>query len=198
VQRELEPFAGSWALPGGFVHMNESLEEAARRELVEESGARDIYLEQLFTFGEVDRDPRGRVVTVAYYALVRMSEQTLRAATDARQAEWFPVSRKPRLAFDHSLILQCALDRLRAKIRYQPVGFELLPPVFPLRELQHLYEVILDRELDKRNFRKKILEMGIVEEAGMESGVAHRAAQLYRFRKDRYERLPRKGVNFQL
>ena len=198
VQRDLEPFVGRWALPGGFVRMDETLDEAARRELSEETGARNVYLEQLYTFGDVDRDPRGRVVTVVYYALVKMSNQRIRAATDARNARWFPVSKKPRLAFDHSRILQAALDRLRAKIRYQPVGFELLPPVFPLRDLQHLYEAILGRPLDKRNFRKKILDMGILEDAGkQESGVAHRSARLYRFDRARYERLVRQGFDFQ-
>lgn len=199
IQRDLPPFEGGWALPGGFVHVDETLDEAARRELNEETGLADIYLEQLYTFGQVDRDPRERIVTVAYYALVNLEGHNVRASTDARNAAWFPVSDLPPLAFDHPKILAMAHERLRGKVRYQPIGFELLPERFTLRQLQHLYEVILDRELDKRNFRKKVLAMGIVKETGeIEKDVAHRAAQLYRFDKRTYDRLTKQGFNFEI
>lgn len=199
IQRDLPPFEGQWALPGGFVHVDETLEHAARRELAEETGLRDIYLEQLYTFGAVDRDPRERIITVAYYALVNLEGHDVRASSDARNAAWFPVSDIPKLAFDHQRILDAAHARLRAKVRYQPLGFELLPDRFTLRQLQHLYEVILDRQLDKRNFRKKVLAMGIVKETKeIEKDVAHRAARLYRFDKRTYDRLTKKGFNFEI
>lgn len=199
IQRDLPPFEGQWALPGGFVRVEETLDDAARRELLEETGLKDIYLEQLYTFGAVDRDPRERIVTVAYYALVNLEGHDVRAATDARNAAWFPVSDLPSLAFDHPTILAAAHDRLRGKVRYQPIGFELLPDRFTLRQLQRLYEVVLDRELDKRNFRKKILAMEIVKETNeIEKDVAHRAARLYRFDKRTYDRLTKHGFHFEI
>ncbi|WP_044900969.1 NUDIX hydrolase [Myxococcus stipitatus] len=199
IQRGVEPFAGRWALPGGFVRMDESLDEAARRELEEESGIRPGHLEQLFTFGTPERDPRGRVVTVAYFALVKLSAHVLRAATDAREAAWFSVWDTPKLAFDHADILNTALLRLKGKVRYQPIGFELLPPKFTLTQLQRLYEIVLERELDKRNFRKKILAMDLLEELDeVEQDVAHRAARLYRFDHKKYRQLEKAGFNFEL
>lgn len=199
VERDLRPFEGYWALPGGFVRVDETLEQAARRELEEETGLKDIYLEQLFTFGDVDRDPRERVITVAYYALVNLEGHDVQASTDARSAAWFSVNDLPDLAFDHNSILSAAHDRLRGKVRYQPIGFELLPDKFTLRQLQDLYEIVLDRELDKRNFRKKVLAMGIVKETKeIEKDVAHRAAKLYRFDKRKYDRLTKQGFNFEI
>ncbi|MBN1911915.1 MAG: NUDIX hydrolase [Pirellulales bacterium] len=199
IERDLPPFEGRWALPGGFVRLDETLDDAARRELCEETGLERVYLEQLYTFGDLDRDPRERVVTVAYYALVRLSDHRVQAATDARQAAWFAIDDLPRLAFDHERILAMAHERLRGKVRYQPIGFELLPPKFALRQLQHLYEVILDRPLDKRNFRKKILAMDILVELDeVETDVAHRAARLYRFDKTKYRRLTKQGFNFEI
>src|SRR5512134_1003201 len=135
IERGLEPFKGRWALPGGFVRVGETLDDAARRELEEEAGLKDVFLEQLYTFGAVDRDPRERVVSVAYYALVNLSDHKVHAATDARDAAWFGVHDVPSLAFDHAGILQMALERLRAKLRYEPVGFELLPRKFTLSQL---------------------------------------------------------------
>ena len=178
IQRDLEPFKGKWALPGGFVHLDETIEQAARRELAEETGLKDVYLEQLFTFGDLKRDPRERVVSVAHYALVALGRHTLAASTDAASAAWFCVSELPSLAFDHDRILSAAVQRLRGKVRYQPIGFELLSPKFTLSQLQHLYEAILERPLDKRNFRKKILCMDVlVETDEIEQDVAHRAAR---------------------
>lgn len=199
VERDLEPFRGRWALPGGFVHIDESVDEAARRELVEETGVRRVFLEQLYTFGDVDRDPRGRVVSVAYYALVKLGDHRVRAATDAREASWFPVWDTPSLAFDHDRILEVALARLQGKVRYQPIGFELLPKKFTLRQLQRVYETILERELDKRNFRKKILSMDLLVELDeVEQDVAHRAARLYRFDRARYRELEKAGFDFEV
>ncbi|MGZ7031374.1 MAG: NUDIX hydrolase [Thermoanaerobaculia bacterium] len=199
VRRNIDPFRGKWALPGGFVHVDETLEDAARRELSEEAGIDRLYLEQLYTFGDVERDPRERVVSVAYYALVKLADHRIRAATDASEAAWFSVSDVPTLAFDHSRILDVALQRLKAKVRYQPIGFELLPVKFTLSHLQHLYEAILEAQLDKRNFRKKILGTELlIETDEIEQDVAHRAARLYRFDDRKYRQLVKKGFNFDL
>lgn len=199
IQRALEPFAGKWALPGGFVRMEESLDDAARRELQEEAGIRPSHLEQLYTFGEPKRDPRGRVVTVAYFALVKLNEHQVHASTDAREAAWFSVWDTPKLAFDHAEILSVALQRLKGKVRYQPIGFELLPPKFTLTQLQRLYEKVLERTLDKRNFRKKILSFEFLEELDeVEQDVSHRAARLYRFDSKKYKQLEKAGFNFEL
>ena len=199
IQRDAEPFAGRWALPGGFVHLEETLDDAARRELEEETGLQIRFLEQLYTFSDIERDPRERVITVAYYALVRLTDYRLRAATDARDAAWYRVNKLPRLAFDHSHIIRVAQQRLQGKVRYQPIGFELLPAKFTLRQLQHLYETILGRELDKRNFRKKILGMDLLVELDeWESDVAHRAARLFRFDKRKYRQLCQRGFNFEI
>jgi ADP-ribose pyrophosphatase YjhB (NUDIX family) len=182
IRRGVEPFSGRWALPGGFVRMDESLDDAARRELEEESGIRPTHLEQLYTFGAPDRDPRGRVVTVAYFALVKLTDHRPHAATDAREAAWFSVWDTPKLAFDHAEVLSTALQRLKGKVRYQPIGFELLPPKFTLTQLQRLYEIILERPLDKRNFRKKILSLGLLKSEGRTRAAgAHRPARLYAF-----------------
>jgi len=197
IQRLEQPFQHSWALPGGFVRMEENLDEAARRELSEETGITDVFLEQLYSVGTVDRDPRGRVVTVAYYALAKMSDHEVRAASDAENADWFSIHALPELAFDHADIITTALERLRAKVRYAPIGFELLPPRFTLSQLQGLYETVLQRDLDKRNFRKKILSMDLLIDTGqVEQNVAHRAARLYRFDKRKYRKLAKRGFNF--
>jgi 8-oxo-dGTP diphosphatase len=199
IQRGIEPFKGEWALPGGFVRMEESLDDAARRELREEAGLHNVFLEQLYTFGAPDRDPRERVVSVAYYALVKLSDHEAHAATDAAAARWFGVAEIPALAFDHATITAAGLARLQAKLRYQPVGFELLPRKFTLSELQQLYEAILGTNLDKRNFRKKVLDLGLLvplDETRMTG--RHRPAQLFRFDAKKYESLRRRGFNFEL
>ena len=199
IRRGIEPFRDRWALPGGFVRVDETLDDAALRELREETGVGRIYLEQLYTFGALDRDPRERVVSVAYYALVKKGEHRARADTDASAAAWFPIDEVPALAFDHDEILSRARSRLAAKVRYQPIGFELLPAKFTLTQLQRLYEIILDRELDKRNFRKKLLGMDLLEPLDeVQQGVPHRAARFYRFDERRYRRLVKQGFAFDL
>ncbi len=197
IQRNLPP--QDWALPGGFVHLDESLEDAARRELSEETGIGEVFLEQLYTFGAVHRDPRERVIAVAYYALVNLEEHRIQAATDAQDAAWFSLDDLPPLAFDHAEILQCAVDRLRGKVRYAPIGFELLPEKFTLKQLQTMYEMILDRPLDKRNFRRKILGWDLLLDLDeTEKDVAHRAARLYRFDPERYKTLANQGFSFEI
>jgi 8-oxo-dGTP diphosphatase len=199
IERDVEPFKGRWALPGGFVHLDESLEEAAMRELEEETGIQNVFLEQLYTFGDVNRDPRDRVISVAYYSLVNLRDHKIKAATDARNAAWFSVDDVPKLAFDHNKILDVALKRLRGKVRYEPIGFELLPEKFTLTELQQMYEKILEQKIDKRNFRKKILNMELLEELDeVQMDVAHRAARLYKFDEKKYRQLKEKGFNFEI
>lgn len=185
VKRGWPPYKGRWAIPGGFVHAAETLETAAGRELEEETGVRAGYLEQLYTFGDPGRDPRGRVVTVAYVALVA-ADVTVRAGDDAAAAAWYPVEALPALAFDHAEIIQYALKRLRYKLEYTAVGFELLPDTFTLSELQAAYELVLGETLDKRNFRRRILEAGVLEETERfrEGETQGRPARLYRYRRD--------------
>jgi len=199
IRRGLEPFLGRWALPGGFVHLEETLDEAARRELSEEAGIEKVFLEQLYTFGDPGRDPRERVVSVAYYALVKLSDHKVRAATDAKEAAWFAVDDLPKLAFDHEAIVEKAIARLREKVRYRPLGFELLPKKFTLTQLQRMYEKILDVALDKRNFRKKVLSTGLLIELDeVEQDVAHRAARLHMFDEKAYRRLEKEGFLFEI
>lgn len=199
IRRGIDPFINRWALPGGFVRPDETLDAAALRELHEETGLRDVYLEQLYTFGEIARDPRERVVSVAYFALVCRADHLPAAATDAAEAAWFEAGQVPALAFDHAEILKTALDRLRGKIRWQPVGFELLPKKFTLSQLQALYETILGRELDKRNFRKKLLALDLLVALDETTTAAsRRPAQLFRFDHRKYQALTRQGFIFDL
>ena len=184
IQRGHPPFEGMWAIPGGFVGIDESLEDAAQRELEEETGVHDVYLEQLYTFGDRGRDPRGRVITVAYFALVPTDATQPHAGQDASDARWWSVYGLPPLAFDHADILEYALQRLRYKLEYTAVGFELLPETFTLSELQSAYEIILGEELDKRNFRRKILSADVIEATGEYRTGEGRPAKLYRFRED--------------
>lgn len=199
IQRDLPPFSGQWALPGGFVRLEETLDAAARRELQEETGLEDVFLEQFYTFGSLDRDPRERVVSVAYYGLVNLRDYQIQATTDARDTAWFPVQQLPNLPFDHNQIVAMAYDRLRTKVRHEPIGFELLPEKFTLTQLQTLYEKVLGQPLDKRNFRKKILKMGLLIELDeVEKNVPHRAARLYQFDQQKYQHLKQSGFNFEL
>lgn len=199
IKRGLAPYKGKWALPGGFVRVEETVDEAARRELEEETGLKGVFLEQLYTFGTVNRDPRERVVSVAYYALVPLAEHPPTGATDASDAAWFPAAKPPALAFDHAEILAIGLERLRGKVRYEPIGFELLPEKFTLSQLQHLYEAVLQTEFDKRNFRKKILSMELLIPLDEQSRTgAHRPAQLFRFNDKKYAALKKRGFHFEL
>ena len=196
VKRGVPPFAGQHAIPGGFLREGESLEEAALRELYEETGVRTVYLEQLYTFGDPARDPRGRVITVAYYALVSSDKLTLVAGADAADARWFRVDGVPPLAFDHKGILDYAVERLRNKLEYTTVGFQLLPEKFTLGELQAVYEAILGRELDKRNFRRKMELLGILKRLREWRHTGRKPAQLFRFAASRFEKLKDKGILF--
>lgn len=199
IKRKIAPFKGEWALPGGLVLATENLEQAIERELEEETGIKVNYLEQLYTFGDLKRDPRNRVVTVAYYALVRPSKFELHAATDAADARWFNIDDLPSLAFDHEKILDTAINRLRAKISYEPVGFELLDEKFPFSELRKLYETIKGLAIDRRNFKKKFLQLDILEELSEKRKVGKgRPASLFRFNKKRYFELKKKGILFEI
>ena len=181
IKRALSPFQGEWALPGGFVDLDESLDAAARRELEEETGVAGVYLEQLYTFGTPDRDPRERVITIAYYALIPSDRIVLQAATDAEGVSWFGLEELPELAFDHSEILGIAHERLVAKLDYSTIAFQFMPQAFSLSELQQVYEVIFRASVDKRNFRKRILALNLIEPTGAEKREgAHRPAKLYR------------------
>ena len=186
VQRKHWPYEGYWAIPGGFINMDESLETAARRELEEETGMRDVYLEQLYTFGNPKRDPRMRVISVAYFALISSDTQSIRNSDESTNVRWFPVRRLPgQLAFDHEAILASAMDRLRSKLEYTTLAFQLLPEVFSILELKHIYEQILGEKLDKGNFYRKIKDANVLEDTGMRREGRGRPTALYRFRRDR-------------
>lgn len=199
IKRGEEPYAGKWALPGYFVYPHEDLDSAAKRVLEELTGLRNVYLEQVKTFGTVDRHPFGRVITVAYFSLVKISDFTLQPSSIARKVRWHSISKVKDLAFDHGEILTACFNRLKWLVRSRPVGFELLPPKFTLTELQHLYEAILETDLDKRNFRKKILSMDLLIDLDeTQEGVAHRPARLYRFDRKKYEQFQAEGFSFEL
>lgn len=181
IKRALPPHKNEWALPGGFIKLEESLEEGARRELEEETGVKNVFLEQLYTFGEPKRDPRERVITVAYYALVPSDRFEVRAGSDAEGVSWFGMKELPYLAFDHKRILKMAHQRLTAKLDYSTIAFQFMPNTFTLSELQQVYEVILREPIDKRNFRKRILSLNVIKETAKEKREgAHRPAKLYR------------------
>jgi 8-oxo-dGTP diphosphatase len=198
-EREKEPFKNKWALPGGFVFIEETTEECAKRILLEKAGIKDVFIEQLYTFSEIGRDPRERIISVTYYALVKKYQYELIAGRDTVKAEWFGLSKLPKLAFDHSNIVKTAIQRLKGKVLYQPIGFELIEEKFTLTQLQALYESILEISIDKRNFRKKILGMGLLKALDeKEKQVAHKAARFYSFDKRAYKELTQKGFHFEL
>ena len=199
IKRGVEPFKNSWALPGGLVLEDESLEAAVKRELKEETGVKIDYLEQLYTFGKPKRDPRNRVVSVSYFALVRPNHFKIKADTDADEAQWFPVNKLPKLAFDHKTILKTALVRLKGKLLYQPIGFDLLNTEFPFSDLEHLYATILGRDVDRRNFRKKIMSFGFLEETKkIHQEGSGRPAKLFKFNKKKYDALVEAGFHFDI
>jgi len=190
VKRKIAPFKDTWALPGGFVRINESLEDAAKRELEEETGVKDVYLEQLYSFGDPKRDPRGRVITIPFLALIDGEKVKLHASSDAEFAKWHSAYSLPQLGFDHKKIIDDALKHLRSEIENTNIAFQIMPEKFTLSELQRAYEIILDKKLDKRNFRKKLKELNILEqlfETKMEG--AHRPAKLYSFKEKEYKML---------
>jgi len=181
VQVKDGPFAKRWAFPGGLVPLGESLEAAATRELSEKTGIRDVYLEQLYTFGDPDRDPHAHVVSVAYFALVPHAVRPPLDDPKYARVEWHDVRHLPRLAYNHNSVAEYALARLRTKLAYSNIVYSLLPPEFTLGELQRVYELILGRSLDRRNFRKKIVELGLLRAVGRQRRGPHRPAALYRF-----------------
>jgi 8-oxo-dGTP diphosphatase len=199
IQRKSEPFSKMWALPGAFVNEDESLENCAERVLMKECNISGVYLEQLFTFGTPSRDPRERVISVAYMGLVKTADFELIAGNDELQIEWRDIKKVQDLAFDHSQILETAIQRIRGKIRYQPIGFELMNAKFTLPQLQQLYEAILGQSLDRRNFRKKLLSMQILKQLSeKQQNVAHKAAFYYEFDHERYEVLMKEGIYLEL
>lgn len=196
IERGIEPFKGKWALPGGFLNMDESTEECALRELKEETGLTGAYIEQFHCFSDPDRDPRERVITIAYYALVRIQE--VKGGDDAAKAKWFPLDEVPQLAFDHDRILREAITRLRERIHFKPVGFELLPEKFTMKELQMLYEAILDVTFERRNFAKKMLHYEVVTQ--LDETVwptPKREAYLFSFNKENYKHFKDKGFKLE-
>lgn len=199
IRRERAPYAGKWCLPGGIIRNDETAEECVARILEEKTGIKGMFLEQLYTFSDLRRDPRGRAVTIAYYALVKPEQFAILAGRDTSEIAWRNTNELPALGFDHSKIAETALTRLQAKVRYQPIGFELLSSLFTLTQLQNLYETILGYNIDKRNFRKKITGMGLLESTGKkEINVKRRAAELFRFNKQKYYSLTKKGFSFEL
>lgn len=199
IKRKYDPFKGQWAIPGGFVENHESLEDAVERELFEETGIKINYLEQLYTFGKPNRDPRGRVVSIAYFGLVRPNAFKLYASTDAEQAQWFNINDLPKLSFDHKGILKTAIERLQGKITYEPIGFELLDKKFPFSDLEKLYTTLLGREIDRRNFRKKIVGLNVLDELDEKvSKGSGRPANLFQFNQKRYFQLKKEGIIFEI
>lgn len=196
IQRGIEPFKGKWAFPGGFMNIDETVEECAKRELEEETGLKNMSVEQFYTFSDVNRDPRERVITVAHYALVKLSE--VKGGDDAASARWFSMDEVPSLAFDHDRILRMAVNRLKERICFEPIGFELLPEVFTMTELQNLYKAILEVTFDRRNFYNKMLKLGIIEEAEPRpANAARRTPSKYRFNAEKYAELKQKGFRLE-
>ena len=198
IERNEEPYKGSRALPGYIVGKDESIDDAAERILYELTGLRDLHMEQFHTFGDVDRHPQGRVITVAYYALIRIDgQQELKPVTSyAKSAFWYPVNELGKLPFDHEKVFETGFQKIRRRLSYQPIAFELLPEKFTLTQLQVLYEAILNKKLDKRNFRKKMLSYGFLKELDeKQKGVSYRAAKLYRFDRRKYGKIFQNELN---
>lgn len=199
IKRNIEPYIESWALPGGLVHDNETLDEAVIRELKEESGVSTTFTEQLYTFGDINRDPRNRAISVAYLAFVNPKEHQLKATTDAKDAQWFSINNIPNIAFDHAAIIDVAIKRLRNKIQYQPIGFNLLNEEFAFSDLEGLYQCILGRDIDRRNFRKKIMSYELlIETKKLKKQGSGRPAKLFQFNKEKYKNLEQQGLYFEI
>jgi len=203
IRRAHDPYKDYLALPGGFVNMDEDVSTAASRELEEETGAKISYMEQLYTFSEPNRDPRERVVSVAHFALVRSNDHKVTGGDDASEAMWMPindllVTKTEPLAFDHSKIIELALKRLQSKIRYSPIGFNLLPDTFTIPQMQKLYEIILMKRVEPKNFHKKVLNLGVLKEVGKEDKFKGRPAKQYQFNQDAYDKAIQDGFNFEI
>lgn len=200
IKQKFGQLKNQWALVGGFVKDDEGLLDAVTRELNEETGVKVNYLEQLYTFGDdINRDPRFRVVSVSYFALVNSNKLKPQADSDADEARWFPINEIPKLAFDHQAIFETALKRLQSKLTYQPIGFDLLPKEFLFSDLEHLYTAILGKEIDRRNFRKKILSFEILEETvELRTKSKGRPAKLFKFNKLKYNKLLKEGFHFEI
>ena len=196
IERGIEPFKGKWAFPGGFLKMDETAGEGALRELKEETGLENAYIEQFNTYSDPGRDPRERVITIAHYALVRIQE--VKGGDDAAKAQWFPIDEVPQLAFDHDKILRDAMRKLRERIHFEPIGFELLPEKFTMKELQILYESILGVKFDRRNFAKKMMHYELLNQLDETvRPTAKRDALLYSFNKENYELFKKKGFQME-
>lgn len=196
VERGIEPYKGKWAFPGGFLKMDETAEDGARRELKEETGLETAYMKQFHTFTAPERDPRERVITIAYYALVKLSE--VRGGDDAAKAQWFAINNVPPLAFDHDRILRAALNELRRQIHFEPVGFELLPKKFTLTQLKRLYEAILDVRFDRRNFYHKMMKLGLLTTLDETIPLPNKkVAFLLSFNAEAYEAMKQQGFKLE-
>jgi 8-oxo-dGTP diphosphatase len=199
IKRSIEPSFGMWALPGGFIKYDENLEDASLRILQERTGVKGLYMQQLGVFGDVDRFPLRRVITVVYYALIKPGQFLINAGPDASDAKWYNVTELPELPFDHTKIVKSALNRLRNEVKHKPIGFNLLPDKFPLLRLQELYEAIYGVKFDKPNFRRKIMKMNLLLPLNEKQiGVAHRSARLFKFDKNIYDNLTEKGFIFEM
>lgn len=199
IKRNTEPDMGKMALPGGFVYLHEDLDKSPARRLKDLTGLTDVYMKEVGTFGKTNRYPLRRVITIAYYALVKISDYIIHAGEDAQEAVWIPVKEIPQMVFDHNEIFEAALTKLRERVRIEPIGFNLLHEKFTITELQTLYEQILDTSFDKRNFRKKLANMNLLVDTNeKQTNVSHRAAKLYRFDEAVYEKLKTKGFIFDL
>lgn len=196
VKRGIEPYKGHWAFPGGFLKMDETADEGALRELKEETGLETAYIEQLGAFSDVKRDPRERVITIAFYALVNITE--VKGGDDAADARWFRIDDMPLLAFDHDHILRVAQKRLKEQIHFNPIGFELLPEVFTMPQLQALYEAILEVKFDRRNFSRKLLTLGLLDMADPDQERnGTRTPVLYRFNAEKYQEMKQRGFRLE-
>lgn len=199
INRNEEPYKNFWTIPGGFLHIDETFEAAAQRILQTKTGLAELFLEQLYTFDATDRDPRGRVLSVVYFSLINPLKYNIVAGSTTNDIKWFKTSKLPKLGFDHKEIVKTALARLKSKVTYQPMGFELLNTHFTLTELQQLYECILEKEIDKRNFRKKILSTKILKATGLKkTGLKNRQPELYSFDQEAYKNLLTEGFQFQI
>jgi len=199
VFRGTEPFKGTWALPGDLVYLEENLDVAAKRVLKDLTGLDTIFMQQFRTFGDVARHPFGRVITMAYYALIKLEDYDINASSWAEEVKWFSLKELPKISFDHADIIECAKQSFMEKARSQPIGFELLPKQFSLTQIQHLYEAILEAKFDTRNFRKKILSMNLLIDTNMvETGKANRPAALYKFDTRKFKNLQKSGFSFDL